>query len=299
MTWKSRTCFGLIALFVSAAWLFAGDLYTLRSASGALTAGETTAAVSLLGRASYVSGAVYLDITTLTLPDADDEVDFYIQTTYDDGTSWTDIENIHFTTADNGSTAQRVVVIDGAEDGPGSNLSITGTDPATGAEISETVPANTIWMIKVIRFTLVTESTSANRGVLISLGDGTNTYHQTRQHDVQIASETRTYDYVVGGNYIAAHLFTVHHNILPDLTMSAGHVWQTVTGSIQAGDNYGAPQSSLEAWHDPSISTDAAIGDDLKSYDRPLGSQVRIRTVVTGATAPTYAYSATFWAETN
>ena len=122
---------------------------TLRAASGALTAGETTTAITTVG--GFETATVVLDVTTLTLADADDEVDFYIQTTYDAGTTWTDIENVHFTTADDGTTQTRLVKINDLEDGPGTILTLTGTDPAANAEISETVPANTIWKIKSIR----------------------------------------------------------------------------------------------------------------------------------------------------
>lgn len=53
---------------------------TLRAASGSLTAGETTSGVSTAG---FTRAVVVVDITTATLPDADDEVDVYLQTTYD------------------------------------------------------------------------------------------------------------------------------------------------------------------------------------------------------------------------
>ena len=37
--------------------------------------------------------------------------------------------------------------------------------------------------------------------------------------------------------------------------------------------------------------TDAGLADDTK-LDLPIGDRIRIRTVVTGTTAPTYAYNA-------
>ena len=81
----------------------------LRSASGALTAGESTAAIT--GLQGAILAVVRLDVTTITTPDADDEVDFYIQTSYNEGTDWVDLENIHFATANNGQTALRLIVI--------------------------------------------------------------------------------------------------------------------------------------------------------------------------------------------
>ncbi|NIO42633.1 MAG: hypothetical protein GTO41_22295, partial [Burkholderiales bacterium] len=101
----------------------------------------------------------------LTLPDGDDEVDFYFQTTYD-GSTWTDLENVHFDNADNGTTPTKIVRL-----GP----------------------------------------------------------------------------------------------------------WAPISTADKATDN-----------------TDGAIADDTKRA-WPIGSQIRIKTTVTGASAPTYAYSAIVW----
>ncbi len=77
----------------------------------------------------------------------------------------------------------------------------------------------------------------------------------------------------------------------PTILMPASRII-TVTGAKEAGDNWGAPQLQVEEWHDPLVLTDGTIRDNIRSYDRPLGSDIRIKTTVTGATAPTYAYSA-------
>ena len=80
---------------------------TLRSASGALTAGEES---PTLDTTQFKSAIIFLNVTTLTTPDADDEVDFYIRTRYD-GVNWVDVENIHFALADNGTTPKMVAGI--------------------------------------------------------------------------------------------------------------------------------------------------------------------------------------------
>ena len=81
----------------------------VRAASGALTAGESTTPITGLG--IYNSAVLRLNVTTITTPDGDDEVDFYIQTSYDAGATWVDVEAIHYATADNGNTAALVAVI--------------------------------------------------------------------------------------------------------------------------------------------------------------------------------------------
>lgn len=65
----------------------------IRLASGSLTAAETTGVVPNLG--DFKNGIIVVELTTLTVPDADDEVDFYVQTSYDDGDDWYDMINLH------------------------------------------------------------------------------------------------------------------------------------------------------------------------------------------------------------
>ena len=261
--------------------------------SDALTTAYTTPVV-LAGGQYGTTATIFLNVSTITTPDADDEVDFYIQTTYDGGTSWTDVENVHFATADDGNTATRIIVIDGAKDGPGTIQSITGTNPAAGSEITETVPANTIWKLTAAKATFVTDATAANRLPRFIIDDGTNIFVESGSTFAQTASTTLRYlcgEYGLAGTLVSGNQF-VAVPFPAGVIMSGGYRFITTTGAIQAGDNYTAPQLSVEAWHDPRISTDATMGDNLKSYDRPLGSQIRIKTTVAGASAPTYAFSA-------
>lgn len=83
-----------------------GGVITFRAASGSLTAGESAAAVTGLEGVNFCS--ILLDVTTLTTADGDDEVDFYFQTSYDGGTTWSDMENIHYANADTGTTPTTV-----------------------------------------------------------------------------------------------------------------------------------------------------------------------------------------------
>jgi hypothetical protein len=81
----------------------------IRSASGSLSAAENSTPVTDLGGFSH--GLIQLNVTTITTPDGDDQIDFYMQTSYDNGTSWIDMENIHFANADNGNTSKKLLVI--------------------------------------------------------------------------------------------------------------------------------------------------------------------------------------------
>ena len=89
--------------------LVRGEWRPLRGPSGPLTAGETSPVLTDLG---WVKEAVIrLDITEITTPDGDDEVDWYIQTSYNGGVDWADLENVHVATAENGTTEIHLIVI--------------------------------------------------------------------------------------------------------------------------------------------------------------------------------------------
>lgn len=105
---------------------------TLRSASGDLTAGETTTAIT--GLESYRGGIVRLDVTKTTTADADDEVDYYIQTSYNGGTDWADIENVHYGNGDNGTTEILLLTIGQLNDSPGTPVTETDGSLADGTQ---------------------------------------------------------------------------------------------------------------------------------------------------------------------
>jgi len=272
-----------------------GPVFTIRTASGSLTAGEITTAIG--GMETIGNLQVQVKLTTLTLADADDELDIYIQSTYnanDTTPDWCDLRNFHFSNAagDNGATPIVEETFTLESDGPGAVLSITGTDPAAGAEISETVPANTIWWLQSMHSTFVTDVTVPVRQAILFLDDGSADFYVAPTSATQAASLSRRYTFAHTGENKDLVAIDYFIPIPAKTTLAAGYRVRTVTSSIVAGDNWGAPQLKVEAWHDPAICTDATMGDHLKAY-RPLGSQIRLKTVVTGATAPTYDFSAT------
>lgn len=105
-----------------------GDSFTLRAASGALTAGESTTAVTNLGGMTFCT--VQLNVTTITTADADDEVDFYLQTSYDDGTTWADLENVHYDMGDTGTTATVLLRVGATGDVLAADTAAARTDGA-------------------------------------------------------------------------------------------------------------------------------------------------------------------------
>ncbi|NIM21236.1 MAG: hypothetical protein GTN64_02260, partial [Candidatus Latescibacteria bacterium] len=82
-------------------------------------------------------------------------------------------------------------------------------------------------------------------------------------------------------------------------TYDDGTTWIDIANVHLANADNGSPQKTLidigsgaagvAQADDP---TDGSLADDTNN-DYPLGSQLRIKTAVAGATAPTYSYSAT------
>ena len=103
----------------------------LRAASGALTAAENSPTL-VISPPGYSLAVVTLNVTTLTVPDADDEVDFYLQTCYDQAQTWNDLANVHFANGD--SAVTRFIVIH-------PEASATNITPSAGAIADNTVSA--------------------------------------------------------------------------------------------------------------------------------------------------------------
>lgn len=123
----------------------------------------------------------------------------------------------------------------------GTIVTATGTNPAAGVEISETVPANQVWQLLAIRYTLVTDATVATRAPTILFDDGTNTIYRIAAASTQTASQTIAYNWAMSVGYEKAASSSNVSGSLPPLLLPAGYRIRTSTGAIVAGDDYGAP----------------------------------------------------------
>jgi hypothetical protein len=142
-----------------------------------------------------------------------------------------------------GATVPMLAFADGSLAVDGTPTSVAGTDPAAGAEISETVPAGKRWRVLGIQFTLVTNANVANREPVIVVDDGTNTLFQSPAGANHAASLTWAYSASnVGQPVNGTTATTVRQMNLPALLLPAGSRIRTSTTNIQAGDNYGAPR---------------------------------------------------------
>lgn len=136
----------------------------------------------------------------------------------------------------------------GSTEGRGVLRTIVGTDPAANTESTETVPTNARWRLLNWRIALVTDATVGNRTVQLVIDDGTNAIHLIPAHTTQPASQTFAYE----AFSIGAAGFAVSNSLFlpmpPDLELHGGYRVRTSTGSIQAGDNYGAPVLLVQEW---------------------------------------------------
>lgn len=135
--------------------------------------------------------------------------------------------------------------------GKGVIRSITGTDPALGTEISETVPTNAFWRLISARFSFTTDATVISRSPLLVLDDGTTSFWKSSEGSTIPASTNRNYFYANTG---AEDTTTSLVNILlmPSyMPLQAGFRITTQTNNLQAGDNFAAPQLWVEEWINP------------------------------------------------
>lgn len=131
-------------------------------------------------------------------------------------------------------------------DGLGMVRSIAGTNPAAGAEVSETVPTGRRWLLHSVRLTLVTDATATNRRVNVVIDDGVNTIMRIPSPTAQSANTTINYSFVnVGHAGFQGDSELCIHAPWPLWLLEDWRI-RTLTDNMGAGDNYAAPQLAVE-----------------------------------------------------
>lgn len=133
-------------------------------------------------------------------------------------------------------------------DGPGIIRSVTGTTPAAGAEISETVPANRRWTLLALRASLTTSVTVANRFPGFLIDDGVNSPFAIRSSVAEAASAVNFYSIAPGNQF---YNDTTGFFLIPFPTLSllkAGFRIRSNTVALQVGDQWSAPQYFVQEW---------------------------------------------------
>lgn len=141
-------------------------------------------------------------------------------------------------------------IMDSTE-GPGLLRSFTGTDPAAGVEISETVPTAAKWRFISARTVLTTSATVANRRPIFVVDDGTETFYSVAAA-ADITAGSATAISIIDTFGTAASPSGVHAINMPrNIMLSAGYRIRTTTSNLQADDNYIAPRLLVEEWIQP------------------------------------------------
>ncbi len=134
-------------------------------------------------------------------------------------------------------------------EGPGVLRQITGTDPAAGAEVSETVPTGARWRLRGIQVNLLCSATVADRYPRLITDDGTNNLTANPQPLKLVASDN-LFCFWVPGHTWDTGIAVIERvaGLAGDALLGAGYRIRTATFGLQAGDNYGAPNLFVEEW---------------------------------------------------
>lgn len=133
-------------------------------------------------------------------------------------------------------------------DGPGVLRIIAGTNPAAGAEISETVPAGARWRFLSMTALLTVDATVASRVPVLVFDDGANIFAGVGANFNQTAGTAFTYHWSAGGQTNAQTSVSVSVSTPPNLVLPPGARIRTVTGALQPADDWGAPEYAVEEW---------------------------------------------------
>ena len=135
-------------------------------------------------------------------------------------------------------------------DGAGFLRSITGTVPAAGAEVSETVPTLARWQLLSLRVNLVTSATVATRIPQFVFDDGANEFYRTANNaggygasnTIQVALANTSLVTTAVGTALAPIPMTV------PIILEQGFRIRTVTIALQGTDQYNALFYEVMEW---------------------------------------------------
>jgi len=125
--------------------------------------------------------------------------------------------------------------------GQGNIRTITGSDPAAGAEFSEAIATNSRLKLRAIKVTFVTDATSATREVTVTNSDGATVFSEQLPVTTHVASTTRVYTWARGGHSQIPAVSQIITTNFPDYILDQAYVTASLTKSIKAGDDFAAP----------------------------------------------------------
>jgi len=134
-------------------------------------------------------------------------------------------------------------------DGGGALRVISGTTPAAGANISETVPTGARWELLAVHFLFTTSAAVANRVVALGFNNGGQVYQYFMNQQNQAAS--LGWEYVFGQGLPALNagsLLVAIAGLAVGNRLLAGDLIQTFTAAIQAADQFSQVRLVVREW---------------------------------------------------
>ena len=141
--------------------------------------------------------------------------------------------------------------IESSIEGPGLIRSITGTNPAAGVEISETVPTGAKWRLLALRVRFIPSADVATRSPMLQFDDGTAVFFLADPSQTVTASQDFGWGFGLGTERLIPTNDSKQWGVPTEIFLLAGYRFKTNTSSIQAADNWGAPQYLVEEWIEP------------------------------------------------
>jgi hypothetical protein len=134
-------------------------------------------------------------------------------------------------------------------DGVGVLRSITGSTPAAGGDISETVPTGARWELLALMAQLTASAVVANRQVSLTLDDGVSTFFRYGNVQQQTASIVERYVFFQGSPAVSRDNTNNQNGHVPaGVRLLAGYRIKTITNTVDAGDQWTAPQMLVREW---------------------------------------------------
>lgn len=123
---------------------------------------------------------------------------------------------------------------------------VTGSAPAAGADILETVPAGKAWHLKSLKTSLLTEGTAGTRVVKLTVDNGVGVAQEFNTALSHAATLTCSYSWIEGwgtalGSSGVAGGSAITTGLPPELILPAGCRINTLTVLIKPLDQYAAP----------------------------------------------------------
>jgi hypothetical protein len=134
-------------------------------------------------------------------------------------------------------------------DGQGMLRTVSGSVPAAGADISETVPTGERFRLISVRAQLTTSAGVANRNAALLLDDGVNFIQLNASPFDQAASLIWNYcwmDGIAASNSATSKI--VNLGIASNTFLDAGFHIRTTTQNLQVGDQWTAPIYTFMEW---------------------------------------------------